>query len=108
MTVGEYIQAARLERGLTQSELGEKCGISGAEISRIESGKRRAPSPRMLKTIANALIVDYAHLMHLAGYIEEVREEEETFEMHEILRKAKLTPEELAEILEKSPLTRKN
>ena len=34
--------------------------------------------------------------------------EEETFEMHEILRKAKLTPEELAEILEKSPLTRKN
>ena len=80
MTVGEYIQAARLERGLTQSELGEKCGISGAEISRIESGKRRAPSPRMLKTIANALIVDYAHLMHLAGYIEEVREEEETFE----------------------------
>ena len=34
--------------------------------------------------------------------------EEETFEMHELLRKAKVTPEELAEILEKSPLTRKN
>ena len=34
--------------------------------------------------------------------------EEETFEMHELLRRAKVTPEVLAEILEKSPLTRKN
>ena len=75
MTVGEYIQTARTERGLTQTELGEKCHVSGAEISRVESGKRRAPSPKMLKAIAKALVIDYAQLMQLAGYIEEVHEE---------------------------------
>lgn len=80
MTVGEYIQAARTERGLTQAELGEKCRVSGAEISRVESGKRRSPSPGMLKLIAQALVIDYSRLMQLAGYIEEVREEDQTFE----------------------------
>lgn len=34
--------------------------------------------------------------------------EVETLEMHEIIRRAKLTPEELKEILERSPLTKKN
>ena len=80
MTVGEYIQSARTERGLTQTELGEKCQVSGAEISRLESGKRRAPSPRMLKKISEALVIDYSELMRLAGYIEEVHEGEKTFE----------------------------
>ena len=80
MTVGEYIQTARMERGLTQTELGEKCHVSGAEISRVESGKRRAPSPKMLKAIAQALVIDYSQLMQLAGYIEEVHDDEMTFE----------------------------
>ena len=34
--------------------------------------------------------------------------EVETLEMHEIIRRAKLTPEELKEILERSPLTKKS
>ena len=34
--------------------------------------------------------------------------EVETLEMHEIIRKAKLTPEELKEILDRSPLTKKS
>ena len=34
--------------------------------------------------------------------------EVETLEMHEIIRKAKLTPEELREILDRSPLTKKS
>lgn len=34
--------------------------------------------------------------------------EEEMLEMHEIVRKAKLTPEQLAKILDDSPLTKKN
>ena len=33
--------------------------------------------------------------------------EVETLEMHEIIRRAKLTPEELKEILDRSPLTKK-
>ena len=34
--------------------------------------------------------------------------EVETLEMHEIIRKAKLTPEELRQILDRSPLTKKS
>ena len=33
--------------------------------------------------------------------------EEETFEMHEMIRKSKLTPEELQQLLQNSPFTRK-
>ncbi len=80
MTLGAYIQDARNKRGYTQVELGEQCQVSGAEISRLESGKRINPSPKILKAISKALVVDYAHLMQLAGYTEEVHEEEKTFE----------------------------
>ena len=34
--------------------------------------------------------------------------EVETLEMHEMIRKSKLTPEELKEILDRSPLTKKS
>ena len=34
--------------------------------------------------------------------------EVETLEMHEIIRRSKLTPEELKEILDRSPLTKKS
>ncbi len=80
MTLGEYILEARTERGFTQAELGEKCQVSGAEISRLEAGKRQNPSPKILRAISKALIIDYAQLMQLAGYTEEVHEEEKTFE----------------------------
>ena len=39
--------------------------------------------------------------------LEKKYKEEETLELHDIIRKAKVTPEQLAEILAKSPLTRK-
>ena len=34
--------------------------------------------------------------------------EAETLEMHEIIRRSRLTPEELREILDRSPLTKKS
>lgn len=40
--------------------------------------------------------------------LEKQFKEEETLELHEMIRKAKVTPEELAEILNNSPLIRKN
>ena len=39
--------------------------------------------------------------------LEKQFKEEETFEMHEMLRKSKLTPEELQQLLQGSPFTRK-
>ena len=81
MTLGTYLIQLRSEKGYSQRDLAEKCGVSGAEISRIESGKRQKPSPTLLKSIAQALSVEYSDLMKLAGYIEEKHEEDKIFEL---------------------------
>lgn len=80
MTLGEYLIRARSERGYSQRDLAEKCGISAAEISRVESGKRQKPSPTILRSVAEALVISYPYLMELAGYSLETHEEEKTFE----------------------------
>ena len=38
--------------------------------------------------------------------LEKKYKEEETLELHDIIRKAKVTPEQLAELLKNTPLTR--
>lgn len=81
MTVGQYLQQLRTEKGYSQRELGEKSGVSYTEISRIESGKRLKPSPIALKGLAEALDIGYAELMQLAGYIEEKHEEDKFYEL---------------------------
>lgn len=48
---------ARIEYGLTQKELAQKCGIKQSNISRLESGKAN-PTIKFLKKIAKALDAD--------------------------------------------------
>lgn len=72
MTFGEYLKELRKSKGLTQKELAELSGFSNAEISKIESGDRKKPSPDLLKAIARHLEVPYELLMSKAGYLEEV------------------------------------
>ena len=57
MTVGENIRRIRLERNLTQKQLGELLGTSEAYIRAYESG-RRNPKPATLKKIADVLDVN--------------------------------------------------
>ena len=45
MNLGEYISLKRKEKGWSQRELAAASNISNAEISRLESGKRKEPSP---------------------------------------------------------------
>lgn len=71
------------------------------EVDKVTKKERIAAEIEKTKTKRQELTERIAEL-------ERRYKEEETFEMHELLRKAKVTPEELAEILEKSPLTRKN
>lgn len=52
--VGERIKHFREKRGLTQKELGEKCGIDAANIRKYESGKQN-PKLATLNKIADAL-----------------------------------------------------
>lgn len=81
MTLGSYLAQLRTEKGLSQRSLANKCGVSSAEISRIESGKRQKPSPVFLKSLADALGVEYADLMQLAGYIREQHSDDIIYEL---------------------------
>lgn len=81
MRLGDYLEQLRRERGYSQRDLAKHSGISCAEISRIESGKRQKPAPESLKALARALSVEYTDLMQLAGYIQEQREEDKIFEL---------------------------
>ena len=80
MILGEFLVEARKERGYSQRDLASRCGVSPAEVSRVESGVRQKPAPAVLRAMADALVVSYPRLMQLAGYIEETREEEEILE----------------------------
>ena len=81
MTLGTYLIQLRGEKGYSQRDLAEKCGVSAAEICRIESGKRQKPSVNLMKAMAKALDIEYSDLMKLAGYIEEKHEQDKIFEL---------------------------
>lgn len=71
MTLGEFIRGLREGKGFSQRQLAELTKVSNTEISRLESGERKSPSPNILKAIAPYLDVSYGELMTKAGYIEE-------------------------------------
>ena len=65
MTTGEKIKRARLDKGLTQKELGEKLGgISQQQIGQWETGKAN-PKIETLKRIADALQVGLWEIIEL-------------------------------------------
>ena len=59
-SVGERLRRLRLERGLTQQQL-TGSGLSTAQISRIESGKRQ-PSVKAIRSLAQELHVSLEYL----------------------------------------------
>ena len=73
MPVGDRIRAIRTERGLTQKELGELCGMADSAIRRYESN-RGNPTQKTLLKIAKALGV---HLRDLAdnSWLEEFEQQ---------------------------------
>ena len=71
MSFGSYIKNLREQNDLSQRELAERSGVSNAEISRLETGGRKKPSPMVLKSLAPYLGVSYEELMRQAGYFEE-------------------------------------
>ena len=54
MDITRALLDARIQAGLTQSQLSERTGISQADISRLEKGTRN-PSPSLLKRLAEAM-----------------------------------------------------
>jgi HTH-type transcriptional regulator, competence development regulator len=67
--IGAYIKRIRESKKLGVNQLAQYAGVSAAQISRIENGKRENPKPETLAKLAKALKVDYDELMSKAGYI---------------------------------------
>ena len=62
MTVGDRIRFLRMERGLTQKQLGDSCGLADSAIRRYESN-RGNPTQKTLQRIADALNVPLFSLL---------------------------------------------
>lgn len=62
MTVAENIKLIRKEKGITQKQLGEKCGLSEAMIRQYELGLRN-PKLENLKKIAKAFDIYVGDLL---------------------------------------------
>ena len=66
-TIGEVIAEAREKAGLSQRELARLASVNNSELSKIESGIRKDPSPRILRKISNFIDVNYNDLMYMIG-----------------------------------------
>lgn len=62
MTLGQKIAQAREKKGITQTELAEKVGVSSVFICRVESGYK-VPGVFVLKEIAKTLDVTVDSLL---------------------------------------------
>ncbi len=61
MNIGNSIKKIRIDQGLSQGDLAERCGISQTSMSQIENGIKR-PNPSNLKKICKVLRVPEAIL----------------------------------------------
>lgn len=65
--IGEVITEAREKANLSQRHLAKLANINNSELSKIESGVRKEPSPKILRKISNVLDVNYSDLMYMIG-----------------------------------------
>ena len=61
--IGVPIRAFREEQNLSQDEFGEKCGLTGSAISRMESGQRTRLEIETLKLMATAMDITLDELV---------------------------------------------
>ena len=100
MNIGEYIKKTRKERDMSQRDLAYASHLSNAEISRIESGFRKNPSPDTLKSIASALHIPAETLFEIAGFIEKKLDPitADTINLNEYICVSDLTENERADV----------
>ena len=65
--IGEAIAKARENKGLSQRQLANAVGISNAELSKIESGEREVPNPKILKKISKYINLNYNDMLSMIG-----------------------------------------
>ncbi len=86
--IGAYLKTKREERGLTLRQVEDLSGVSNAYLSMIESGRRKDPHPRILKSLAAAYGEDLEELMKVAGYLDTSEEEQEKLDIEALYQAA--------------------
>jgi transcriptional regulator with XRE-family HTH domain len=76
--LGNRVRELRRAQGLTQQQLADRVFMSAANLSRIETGDQGPPQDETIKGLAEALDVDEAELLRLAGLAIDVPSFEET------------------------------
>lgn len=64
--IGDNVRRLRLEKGLTQTALAERIGVSFVHINRVEMGKA-APSAELLFALADVLMVSADALRQISS-----------------------------------------
>ncbi len=67
----EYLKQLRETKNWTVNQLALRSGVSPAQISRIENGKRGVPRPETIKKLSEGLGESYEEMMKVAGYFDE-------------------------------------
>lgn len=101
MTLGQIMQNIRKEKGYTQKQLAEKCGLATGTIQQYELNKRE-PRREQLQKIATALNVPLYELMGFDGSIRVKGDKQRPFDIaiQKIQNKEDLTCEEETAIIE--------
>lgn len=69
--LGQFITEQRTAKNLSVRKLADLAHVSHTEIHRLETGERKHPSPFTLRSIANALGIDFDEIMQIAGYTDD-------------------------------------
>ncbi len=99
--LGKRLRRARDRRNIPLSAVSAAADISTAYLQKLESGGVKQPSPNILFQLAEALDLDYAELMRLAGYVVPNRTDETERRRNELtyaLSSEELTDEEAEEL----------
>lgn len=64
--IGENVRRLRVEKGLTQTELAQRIGVSFVHVNRLEMGKA-APSAEVLFALADVLGVQADSLRQICS-----------------------------------------
>lgn len=75
LTFGEYLRSLRIDKGLTQTKLAKRLGVTNSYVSMME-GDRLIPSEGVIRDLAIVFKVPSDRLFLLAGRVPKDRERE--------------------------------
>ena len=84
MTIGDELYRLRTLKGVSLREVERVTGVSNAYLSQLENKKTDKPSPHILHKLANYYDVEYTHLLKIAGYLEEKKEQKSGLSLNDI------------------------